>query len=70
MAVITYKVCDICGKEIKHNDDFYEMNKIIPVFNMNVNEHLCNDCFSEMKEWIKKKKERMEHDRTGSNHMD
>lgn len=60
MAVITYKVCDICGKEIKHNDDFYEMTKIIPVFNMNVKEDLCIDCFREMKEWIKKKKERIE----------
>ena len=56
MAIISYKVCDVCGSKIKENDDFTTFNLTIPVFRMNETQHICMGCYRKMKEWINAQK--------------
>lgn len=52
---VEYIKCDVCDRKIDRS--FREFRHIIPAFNMDCPEHICNDCFLKFKQWLAKQKE-------------
>ncbi len=54
---VEYIKCDVCDKEIERDRSFRKFRHIIPIFNMDCPEHICDDCFLKFKQWVAKQKE-------------
>lgn len=56
MSKVEYIKCDVCGRNIEDHS-FREFRHIVPVFNIDYPEHICDDCFLKFKQWLAKQKE-------------